>query len=261
MSKIAILSDIHSNLPALEAVLKDIQTSGAGRIVFLGDIVGYGASPAECVDWVRKLGGECVMGNHDAAIKQVRRRGRQAMGAGWEKSGYAAGLVHSAESLGGERASWLERLPFTLEIPGAIAAHANLHLPEYFDYITDVESAAPTLRKLMTESHMTGFFGHTHMQEAFPDPCGEIQWLDDMRFHLPADVPCVVMVGSVGQPRHETDRRATWVLWDPDERVVEFRKTEYNRLQAAQDIAKAGLPLESALRLLTNEEAAFLMGK
>lgn len=60
MSKIAILSDIHSNLPALQAVLSEVQSSGAGRIVFLGDIVGYGASPAECVDWVRKLGGECV---------------------------------------------------------------------------------------------------------------------------------------------------------------------------------------------------------
>ena len=71
MQKIAILSDIHANLPALEAVLREVEQCGAGRIVFLGDIVGYGASPAECVDRVREHGGECVMGNHDIAIKIV----------------------------------------------------------------------------------------------------------------------------------------------------------------------------------------------
>ena len=62
----------------------------------------------------------------------------------------------------------------------------------------------------------------------------------------------------MGQPRHPTDRRASWVLWDPEERVVEFHKTEYQRLQAAQDIARAGLPMESADRLLTDQEMAFL---
>lgn len=256
MSKIAILSDIHANLPALQAVLRDVQGSGAERVICLGDIVGYGASPAQCVDEVRKLGGVCVMGNHDIAIKHVRQRGRQGMGEGWEKSGYAAGLLHSAESLGGERSSWLESLPFTLRIPGAVAAHANFHEPEGFSYITDVGSAAPSLRKLMKETHMTGFFGHTHRQEVFCDPCATIDWLDDVRFHIPADVPCAVMVGSAGQPRHPSDRRAAWILWDSETRVVEFRKTEYNRLQAAQDIAKAGLPLESATRLLTDAEAA-----
>lgn len=66
------------------------------------------------------------------------------------------------------------------------------------------------------------------------------------------------MVGSVGQPLHETDLRAAWVLWDPVERVVELRKTDYNRLQAARDIVKAGLPLGSARPLLTSEEAQFL---
>jgi hypothetical protein len=63
MSEIAILSVIHANLPTLEVVLRDVAQCGADRVVFLGDIVGYGASPAECVDLVRKLGGECVMGN------------------------------------------------------------------------------------------------------------------------------------------------------------------------------------------------------
>ncbi len=65
----------------------------------------------------------------------------------------------------------------------------------------------------------------------------------------------------MGQPRHPTDRRACWVLWDPTERVAEFRKTEYKRLQAAQDIARAGLPMESAGRLLTDQESAAICRK
>jgi len=68
-----------------------------------------------------------------------------------------------------------------------------------------------------------------------------------------------VMVGAVGQPRHDTDRRAAWVLWDSADRVVEFRKTEYNRIVAAQQLVKAGLPIGSALRLLTDLEWQLLL--
>ena len=255
---IAILSDIHANRPALEAVLREVKQCGVDRVVFLGDIVSYGASPAECVDRVRELGGEWVMGNHDIAIKRVRMRGRQGMGDGWEKSGYFAGLVHAAESLNGEQASWLESLPFTLKIPGAIVAHANLHEPEGFDSITDAASAAPSLKTLMASSSKTGFFGHTHIQQVFSDPSGKIEWLDPMRFNVPVDLPCAVMVGSVGQPLHETDLRAAWVLWSPVERIVEFCKTDYDQLQASRNIVNSGLPLESARRLLTTDEVKFL---
>jgi predicted phosphodiesterase len=259
MNQIAILSDIHSNLPALEAVLRDVKNCGADRVIFLGDTVGYGASPFECVEWVMKLGGESLMGNHDAAIKRIRLRGRQGMVGGWDQSGYYAGLLHSAEKMDEAQASWLEGLPFTLIIPGAIVAHANLHDPQGFDYISSRASASATLKKLATESHKIGFFGHTHVQELFCDPNAKLDQLDETRFHIPAEAPCVVMVGSVGQPRHETDLRASWVLWQPEERLIEMRKTEYNRQQAAQDIVEAGLPLESAFMLLTDEEAALLV--
>jgi predicted phosphodiesterase len=259
MSKIAILSDIHSNLPAFEAVLRDVQTSGAERIVFLGDIVGYGASPAECVAQVRKLGGSCVMGNHDAEIRRVRQSGCAFRDPDWRKCGYQAGLAHSAKCLDADQAAWLAALPFSMKIPGAIVAHASLDEPEGFAYIQDAASAEATLEILREEKTKVGFFGHTHVQEVFPDPAGDVEWLDGSRFRIPLGMACVVMVGAVGQPRHATDRRAAWVLWNPETSVVEFRKTNYSRLEAAQAIAKSGLPLESALRLLTEDEAAFLM--
>lgn len=258
MSKIAILSDIHANLPAFEAVLRDVEESGAESIVFLGDIVGYGASPAECVDLVRKHGGCCLMGNHDMEIRRVRRSGCTFQDPDWKNCGYQAGLAHAARCLDAGQADWLAGLPYRMKISGAVAAHASLMEPEAFDYIEDAESAAPTLEMLRKERTKTGFFGHTHAAEIFADDPGSLEWLDAARVRIPPGVSCVVTVGSVGQPRHPTDRRATWVLWNPDEGLMEFRKTEYNRFQAVQDIINAGLPVESAMRLLTNEELACL---
>lgn len=260
MSKIAILSDIHANLPALVAVLRDVQASGAERIVFLGDIVGYGASPGECVEWVRKLGGVGVMGNHDVEIRAVRKRGCTFDEPGWKNCGYEAGLAHAARCLDSNQADWLAALPFTAKIPGAFIAHGDLGEPEAFDCIECGESAEPTLEILRNERIKTGFFGHTHVPAIFADQDNALEWLDDTRVRIPSGLACAVTVGSVGQPRHETDRRAAWVLWDSDDRVVNFRKTDYNRLQAAKDIATAGLPLESALKLLTDDEAAIFVG-
>ena len=259
MSKIAILSDIHANLPAFEAVLRDVQGSGAERIVFLGDIVGYGASPAECVDLVRKSGGSCVMGNHDKEIRGVRRSGCAFRDPDWRQCGYQAGLAHAANCLDADQAAWLAALPYTMRIPGAILAHGRLDEPERFNYIEDDETAEPSLEILNQDTHKVGFVGHSHVQGIFAAKNDALEWLDGMHVRIPKDMACVVNVGSVGQPRHISDRRAAWVLWDPQQNIVEFRKLNYNRLQAAQEIAQAGLPLESALRLLTQEEAAFLL--
>lgn len=247
--KIAILSDIHANLPALNAVLRDVEQSGAGRIVFLGDIVGYGASPAECVDRVRTLGGECVIGNHDFAIKRVRMRGRKGMSPGWEKSPYFAGLVHAAKALDCEQALWLDSLPFTLRIPGGVIAHANLHQPESFESILEPDFARRTLEKVRGKSPMIGFCGHTHISQLVG---GGVRFLEFEHggFHVPADVGCVVGVGSVGWPLYGADLRAAWVIWDFEKRVVERRKTSYDYSRAGRMMLDAGLPMESAIRLL-----------
>lgn len=254
MEKIAILTDIHANLPALKAVLRDVMTSDAERIVFLGDIVGYGASPVECVKIVRNLGGNSVMGNHDWEIRNVRKRGFTFHDPEWKTSGYLAGLDYAAGCLDADQAEWLAELPFTKRIPGAVIAHASLNQPGAFNYIYDDDSAQPTIRILQDKRIDIGFFGHTHEAAIFTESPKALQWLDDMLVRIPPGLACAITVGAVGQPRHEPEHCASWVLWDPTERVVEFRKTDYNRLQAAQDIVRAGLPLESALRLLRPDE-------
>lgn len=259
MSKTAILSDIHSNLPAFKAVLHDVGESGAERIVFLGDIVGYGASPAECVELVRNLGGNCVMGNHDDEIRNVRLRGSIFLGSNWKRCGYQAGLAHTAKCLNVDQAEWLAALPYCKQIDAAWIAHGSFDKPAAFNYIESQESARPTLKMLQKKKIKVGFFGHTHVPDIFTTNADSLEWLSATRVRIPTELACAITVGAVGQPHDATDRRAAWVLWDSEEHVVEFRKTDYKRLQAAQGIVKAGLPFESAIRLLTDDEVGCLL--
>ena len=92
--------------------------------------------------------------------------------------------------------------------------------------LSDIHANLPALETVLREVKQSGAGRIVFL--------GDIKSLDSTRFHIPEKVPCAVMVGSVGQPLPETDLRAAWVLWDPVERVVEFRKTDYDRLQAAR---------------------------
>lgn len=194
------------------------------------------------------------MGNHDVEIRQARQRGFSFLDPDWKSCGYQAGLAHAGKCLDVAQAEWLAALPYRLRIPGALVAHASLKDPEDFDYIRDTASAAPTLSILRKEQRKVGFFGHTHETGVFADDPDKLKWLDASRVRIPPGMACAVTVGAVGQPRQETDRRASWVLWDPQEGVVDFRKTDYDRFRTVRNNIDAGLPLESGLRLLTGEE-------
>lgn len=254
MPKIALLSDIHANLPALEAVLREVKSSGAEAIVFLGDIVGYGAQPAECVQWVRKLSGKIVIGNHDEDLRILRKPGYEPPQTNWRRDGYACGLMHAVKTLSDEDMDWLLAQPYSFDISGAIVAHASLDDPHFFNYIEDQESADPSLDLLAKLSNPVGFFGHTHIQKVFSCNPEAVEWLGKDKFYIDAGEPCAVTVGSVGQPREDDNRKASWALWDPELRIVEFRRTDYDRLKAARSIVNAGLPLDAAIRLLEPEE-------
>ena len=252
MPKVAILSDIHGNLPAFQAVLRRVAKSGAEEIVFGGDIVGYGASPRECVDLVRKLGGHCVLGNHDAFTKSVADQGEGSLPPRWQSNPVWAGMAHTVRQLDRESLEWLWDRPWFLRLKGGIVAHASLTNPNAWHYIEDAETAAPTLEVLKEKGFGIGFFGHTHRCGIFSDPTAKKQPepIDEDRYLLPEGVICAVTVGSVGQARDDLDERATWATWDPEERILEFHRSYYPHLRAARQILEAGLPQESAMRLL-----------
>lgn len=194
------------------------------------------------------------MGNHDKAMEMCREPGFHFDEPDWRESDYEAGLMYSAQQLSEEQAAWLAGLPYWMEIPGAVVAHASLNDMNFFHYIEDDQSARPSLEILARSPLTVGFFGHTHRQEVFPDSGEGLDWLDESRFQIREGMPCVVMAGSVGQNRDENDRRACWTLWDPETRTVEFRKVEYDRIRAAKEIVATGLPMGAAWRLLTPEE-------
>jgi diadenosine tetraphosphatase ApaH/serine/threonine PP2A family protein phosphatase len=257
MPKIAILSDVHANAPALEAVLREVAKIKVKQLVWGGDVVGYGASSNACVSRVREMGGNCVMGNHDQYTNQVRLdRGILPANRDWRKNPVWAGVEEAARTLSDDNAAWLRALPRRLEIPGGVVAHAALHQPDEWPYLRSLIDALPTLAILRESAFGIGFFGHTHRQEIFFDPAEPVtpERINQTRVHLPEGVVCAVLVGSVGQPR-DGDLRAGWTLWDSDTRVVEFRRTAYPALKAAQDIVAADLPVESALRLLDEDTA------
>ena len=260
MESIALITDIHANLPAFKNVLRDVQESGATEIVFLGDIVGYGGSPAECVHLVRALGGKCVMGNHDFEMGKYRKRRYLTRDSLRNEDGYIAGLILAARTLPEQDADWLAKLPYTDTIKEAHVAHGSLDDPEAFDYILGVKSAKNTLAILAKKKHKIGFFGHTHQPKVFSEDDTKLDWINETTVRIPEGLACAVTVGSCGQPRTPDDLRACWALWKPVERVVEFKRTEYSRLHAAQDIGKAGLPLESAARLLNDSEYSAVFG-
>ena len=257
MPRIAILSDIHANAPAFKAVLKAVKKVRAKRVVFGGDIVGYGASPEYCVAKTRALGGESVLGNHDHYTNEIRQ-GVLSLPRHmeWRRNPVWAGVAEAASALGDDAADWLAALPRELPLPGGVLSHAALHQPGEWPYLRSLAEARPTLEILRDSGRGIGFFGHTHRQELFFDPADEVvpEEIKPARYHLPEGVACAVMVGSVGQPR-DHDTRAGWALWDSDSRVLEFHRTAYPARRAAQDIIAADLPWESAVRLLDDGEA------
>lgn len=254
MAKIAIVSDIHGNWHALQAVMAEIQTLCPDRIVCLGDTVGYGADPAKCIEHLRGLGATMIMGNHDLMVLHLRIKGIDHLPNDWSRSGELAGYVHSMRELSDEQLRWLKDSLLVDAEEQCLLAHANLHQPLSFGHLQNLKQARPTLDILKLQKMPVGFFGHTHVQEVFCQKPSNLVWVDERSFRVSSDHPAAVMVGSVGMSREAGDLRAAWAVYDSATGVVELRKTEYDRIGAAVAILHAGLPLETAFNLLTKEE-------
>lgn len=228
--RIAILSDIHSNLQALIKSLSLIDELHVDEIYCLGDIVGYGGNPNECVDLVRKLVSKCVLGNHDLAALDTSqadyftRHGR-----------IAAHWTHDV--LTTENTEFLSKLPYRIEIPPATLVHANASEPELWSYVFSLQDAAPQFENFTTP---LCFIGHSHV----PSVCGE----DLKTFSFKSGVRFLINVGSVGQPR-DHNPQLSFGLLDTDAWTYENIRADYDIGEAAQAILDNGLPRALAQRL------------
>ena len=240
VSRIAVISDIHSNLQALTAVLERIDALDVDGLYCLGDIVGYGANPVECVDLVRARVAGAVQGNHDALIADPSLR--------LDFNVYSLAAVdHNRALLSRDRLDWLHRLPTRLR-PDERTQF--VHGPpgdrdRYLVFLDDLLEAATAL--LEDDGPGVCFFGHTHHQVLFdgqsllrPQP-GEVR-VDPARRVL-------INPGSVGQPR-DGDPRAGFAVLDRERDVVAFHRVAYDVDGARRDILDAGLPRLLGDRLL-----------
>ncbi|WP_374643902.1 metallophosphoesterase [Tabrizicola sp.] len=243
--RFAILTDIHANREAFAAVLEDAAARGAGRIVVLGDVVGYGPDPGWCCDKVAELQGRgaiCVRGNHDNA----------AAGAPEPMSPLAKRAMDwTKERLSADQRTFLGRLPLVAEEGDTLFVHASASNPEAFSYVTSDTRAAPSFRA--TGARLI-FCGHTHVPLlASRDPGGVVRQ-QEFKANLPIPLlrsrRWLAVVGSVGQPRDGV-AQAGWALLDTDTNELTFRRTPYDVAGTARKIRAEGLPEELAARLLT----------
>ena len=249
MPRFAILSDIHSNLHAFQAVIAEAEAAGVDDIAIAGDVVGYGANPGACAALVRSLDCPCVLGNHDFFAIQMRNHlDMLETDPEARDNPVWAGIALSIRELQGELLDWLADLPAVIRLPSAQLAHAALHNISEWPYLTSPGEATPTLALL---EEPVGFFGHTHQTQVFFDRnhSGKPKWTGKEWIEIPPDGKCAITVGSVGQPR-DGDPRASWVIWDSDRSLVQLRRTAYPHADAAAAILAAGLPAHSARRLL-----------
>ena len=226
MQSIAVISDIHANLPALQAVFGEIDGLGIKRILCCGDVVGYGPHPRECVELLRQRNIPCVLGNHDLYTLQARDNPavRKAADELWEDAVWA-GILHACAELRQEDFDWLLDLPSFLKLPGVVIGHAAMHDIENWPYLVEDADILATLEELSARRFSLGFFGHSHDQEWFTkSPKGAVKRSDKTKSTLPADRASAVVVGSVGQPR-TGDPRAAWTLWHPQAQSIEFLKS------------------------------------
>lgn len=238
--KYLIISDIHSNLEAFEAVIEDSASHKCDAILCLGDFVGYGASPNECVHKFLGLpNATAVLGNHDAAVLKPSERELFNPVA-------KAGVAYSEEQLDEEGAKFLRQLPFTRNTgDGFMVVHASPSRPESWIYVIEPLEAADAFHAM---DEQLAFIGHTHFPAVYtatgtvrPFATGEMVRLD-------SETKCLINVGSVGQPR-DGDARAAYVVYDADRGTVSIFRVEYDIDTTVQKILAAGLPPMLADRL------------
>jgi len=227
----AVLSDIHANLEALRAVLADA-ADRVDAVLCLGDTVGYGADPGPCVELVGERATASVAGNHEWAVT-----GRMDLQWFNVYARQAAEWTH--DHLDGECRAYLDALPLVAEVGDAVLVHASPARPEEWDYILSAEDGFAVLAHFATR---LCFVGHSHVPGAWSiASSGRAHERGAVRLHLERGRRYLVNVGSVGQPR-DRDARASYAIWDVDERLVEIRRVAYDVETARRKIMAAGLP-------------------
>jgi predicted phosphodiesterase len=238
--QLALISDIHGNRPALEAVLDDIARTDAAETWCLGDLVGYGAEPDACVEIVRDAATICLAGNHDLAVTGALSLSEFSRGA-------EIAARWTREVMEPENVDWLRRL-----LPQDLERSIGLYHASPRDPIWEyVLSALLAELCLDAQTHRICAVGHSHVALSFVRREGELATGEPRRGGDELDLSqgeWLINPGSVGQPR-DGDPRAAWLLLDLDRRSATWRRVDYDIGKAQAAIRAARLPDSLADRL------------
>ena len=234
----AVLSDIHGNLEALEAVLADAAPR-TDALLCLGDLVGYGADPLACVEIVAARAYAITCGNHEYGVTGL-------LDLDWFNPHARAAAEWTRERLDDDHRTYLAGLPLVAEVGDATLVHASPDRPDEWEYLVTAQDGFDAFAAFATR---LCFVGHSHVASAWS--------LGSTRpEHLPGPIDLalergrryIVNVGSVGQPR-DRDPRAAYAIWDVDAGRVEIRRVAYDHAATRRKIVAAGLPRFLADRL------------
>ncbi|GJM43513.1 MAG: metallophosphoesterase [Gemmatimonadota bacterium] len=239
---IAVISDIHGNLEALEAVLEDIRQEAADQIICLGDVVGYGADPNQCLEVIRNEAVATVLGNHDLAacdLKQADNFNEVARSA----------IRWTAEALTAANRTALAAHPYQFIEGDVHYVHASPDDPPAWHYILTEQEAWNAFEAC---EEPICFVGHSHVPLRVFLRGGRLEVIEEEVVDIRLDDRALINVGSVGQPR-DGDWRASYNLFDPVTRRVVARRVEYDIDKASRKIRDAGLPEVLATRLTVGQ--------
>jgi predicted phosphodiesterase len=240
--RFGIFSDVHANIEALTAVKVAFEKENIDHYLCAGDVVGYGASPNECVNGVLELTKDVVVGNHDAAVAGL-------MDYSYYYEAARKVLDAHKRALSPENIAWLKQLPYSRRFPeyDLTLCHGSPIAQEEFDYIFLPEQAYALLPFYNELSHIT-FIGHSHLCRVFALSRTSVQEIANKTFKFEKDKKYIVSVGSVGQPR-DYDNRASYTIYDSNENIFWFKRVEYDIETAASKIFALGLEKNFGNRL------------
>jgi len=245
MPRVAVISDIHGNLEALQAVLKAIAADGVDIIVHLGDLVGYNADPKECAQLLKANGAVSVLGNHDLAILEPK------MVKGFNVLAHAA-ITYTQQQLTAAETRYLQGMP-RVEVlwDKYLLCHGSPEsIESYLLNLFQAKRIFNLLRKRYAGIRFC-FFGHTHVQKLWIcDERGKVFSPAELpnQFPLQDDHSYLINPGSVGQPRQH-DSRARYLIFDTDRNLIDFKAVSYDIETAQKKILEANLPKYLAHRL------------
>lgn len=230
--KRAILSDVHGNLEALQAVLENVRASGADEIWSLGDAVGYGPDPEACVEILCSEAEVNLMGNHDAAVAGLTEEENFNISA-------RLAVVWTRSAVSEATMKILAGLPYTASREGAFLVHASPRSPGEWHYIMGLRDAEESFGYFKEQ---VCFVGHTHVPFLAARQDGKhAEPIDGNATPLRRGTRYLVNVGSVGQPR-DLDPRASYALLDEAEASIEIRRVAYPVETTQAKMREAGLP-------------------